>query len=146
MADPREQTLKMLKEAGAVLTRQKTHEIWRLPDGRTFVRSKTPSSPLTHDNEFAMLKRILGVKTEKPAKQEGHTRSRKARKQRVVTPAVLMKGRRPSMEDLDPILEKLMKVVRTTKPRYAECFPMERRVVYQTPVTTWLRRIFGGCE
>lgn len=143
MADPREQTLKMLKEAGAVLTRQKTHEIWRLPDGRTFVRSKTPSSPLTHDNEFAMLKRVLGIKTDKPAKQEGHNRSRKARQKRPAPPAVLHKGKNPEQARLDRVVAAMMAVVRATKPRYTECFPIDRQVVYQTPVTTWLRRMFG---
>lgn len=65
----------LLKESGAVLIRRKKHEIWRLPNGKNFVRSKTPSSRNTDKNSFSDLRNLLGVDEERG--KEGERRSKK---------------------------------------------------------------------
>ena len=53
-----------LKRAGAVLVRQRKHQIWRLPDGRNFVMAATPSDGRATANQVQQLRRMLraGVK------------------------------------------------------------------------------------
>lgn len=54
----------LLKNAGAVLIRKRKHEVWRLPDGRNFVRAQTPSDKKADVNSLTDLKKILGIKNE----------------------------------------------------------------------------------
>lgn len=56
--------VQQLKRAGAVLVRQRKHQVWRLPDGRNFVMAATPSDGRASANQIQMLRRILraGVK------------------------------------------------------------------------------------
>jgi hypothetical protein len=52
----------LLKQHGAVLVRQKKHYVWRLPDGRIWVHSKTASDVRSLKNSYSDLCRLLGVK------------------------------------------------------------------------------------
>ncbi|CAB4166309.1 hypothetical protein UFOVP836_26 [uncultured Caudovirales phage] len=54
--------LDQLKRAGAVLVRQKNHQVWRLPDGRRYVMSQTPSDGRAGRNQAAVLRRLLKTK------------------------------------------------------------------------------------
>jgi hypothetical protein len=48
-----------LKQCGAVLLRQRTHEVWRLPNGRRFVRSVSPSDRYAFRNQERELSKLL---------------------------------------------------------------------------------------
>ena len=52
--------LDQLKRAGAVLVRQKNHQIWRLPNGRNYVMAQTPSDRRAERNQVAALRKLLG--------------------------------------------------------------------------------------
>lgn len=66
----------LLKESGAVLVRRKKHEVWRLPNGKIFVRSKTPSSRNTDKKSYSDLRNLLGIVDENRGK-EGERRPKK---------------------------------------------------------------------
>lgn len=57
----KEEIQRLLEEHGAVLERDKRHEVWRLPNGQKFTRSKTPSDRFADDNSLGDLKRALGL-------------------------------------------------------------------------------------
>ncbi len=57
---------RMLEQSGAVLARQNKHLVYRLPNGRTFTRHKTPSDHRAALNELSDLRRALGVVRGKP--------------------------------------------------------------------------------
>jgi hypothetical protein len=50
-----------LKSIGARLKRQKKHEVWELPNGKTFVRASTPSDACADNNNLADLRRVAGL-------------------------------------------------------------------------------------
>jgi hypothetical protein len=52
-------TDRLLKTCGATLARRTKHEVWRLPNGRTFVRAATPSDRRAGRNQLAMLRKLL---------------------------------------------------------------------------------------
>jgi hypothetical protein len=54
--------LEQLKRAGAVLMRQKNNQVWRLPNGRRYVMSQTPSDGRAGRNQAAVLRRLLKTK------------------------------------------------------------------------------------
>lgn len=51
--------IKALKSCGAVLLRQKNHQVWRLPNGRNYVISQTPSDHRAARNQLKVLRRLL---------------------------------------------------------------------------------------
>lgn len=51
--------LDQLKRSGAVLVRQKNHQVWRLPNGRNYVMSQTPSDHRAARNQLKVLRRLL---------------------------------------------------------------------------------------
>lgn len=61
MSNPRQKATSLLKTLGAILVRKRKHEIWRLPDGRNWVRASTPSDSHSDANNFAQLKNLVGV-------------------------------------------------------------------------------------
>lgn len=75
------QILDLLKAHGAVLDRQHKHNVWKLPNGKVFVMSKTPGKAWTSWRcHLTDLKHLLGmVKTEATV---GERRERKAKRQR----------------------------------------------------------------
>lgn len=58
----RDRVTELLEEHKAELVRNHKHQIWRLPNGRTFVRSNTPSDRNSHHNDISDLRRLLGIK------------------------------------------------------------------------------------
>jgi len=58
----REKVAALLKEHEAELVRNRTHQIWRLPNGRLFVQSNTPSDRNAERNSITHLRRLLGIK------------------------------------------------------------------------------------
>jgi hypothetical protein len=61
MADPAKELRRLLEEHGAVLQSKTGHMKWRLPDGQSFVHSKTASDRRSDKNAVHELKRILGL-------------------------------------------------------------------------------------
>lgn len=51
--------LDQLKRAGAVLVRNKNHQIWRLPNGRNYVMAQTPSDWRAEQKQMSVLRRLL---------------------------------------------------------------------------------------
>jgi hypothetical protein len=51
----------LLHQDGAVLTRQRKHEVWKLSNGHTFVRSSTPSDYRATLNQLSDLRKALGI-------------------------------------------------------------------------------------
>lgn len=72
-----EQVNQLLKDSGAVLKREHRHEVWRLPNGNSFTRSKTPSDRQTGRADLTTLRRALGI--ENQGKGEGERRDKKRR-------------------------------------------------------------------
>lgn len=64
----------LLKENDAELVRNHKHQVWRLPNGRIFVRSNTPGDRHEGRNSLSDLRRVLGIQI-KP--KEGVRRERK---------------------------------------------------------------------
>lgn len=58
--DPRSEVTRILEQNGAILKRDKNHEVWQLANGKQFVRAKTPSDVRSDQNNLADLKRLLG--------------------------------------------------------------------------------------
>ena len=56
-----EEVYQLLKKHGAVLDRQKRHNVWKFPDGRIFTQSRTPSDWRAPLNQLSDLRRMLGV-------------------------------------------------------------------------------------
>jgi hypothetical protein len=63
--DPCKQVEQLLKDCGAVLVRNRRHEIWRLPTGHLFVRASTPSDHLAALNQLAWLRRTMVLRRAK---------------------------------------------------------------------------------
>lgn len=80
--DARSEATRILEQNGAILKRDKKHEVWQLPNGKQFVRASTPSDIRSDQNSLADLKRMLrqngpinpplaNAVTTKPLKTEG---------------------------------------------------------------------------
>jgi hypothetical protein len=61
---------RLLEEHGAVLVRQNKHLVYKLPNGNTFTRNKTPQDRRGPLNELSDLRHALGVVREQP-KEKG---------------------------------------------------------------------------
>lgn len=77
--NPEQSVSEMLTNAGAVLLRNRKHEVWQLPNGKQFVRAKTPSDFRADANNASVLRRLLNdnngplrppVAAEQPQKAE----------------------------------------------------------------------------
>lgn len=60
----RDQVNELIQEHKGVLIRSKNHEVWRFPNGKTFVRAKTPSDVRADANNLSDLRKILGIERE----------------------------------------------------------------------------------
>lgn len=69
---------RLLAECGAVLVRNKKHEVWKLPNGGTFTRAATPSDHRAHLNQLTDLRRELGIVDPERGKP-GERRQRKVK-------------------------------------------------------------------
>lgn len=81
--DARAEVDRILRERGAVLSRQRKHEVWRFPDGKTFVRASTPSDWRADLNNLRDLRRVLGLVDP----QRGVPGERRQRKEKHASPA-----------------------------------------------------------
>lgn len=68
----------LLQQAGAVLKRTRKHEVWSLPNGKNFVRGKTPSDQRSDDNNLSDLKHALQVV--KPVAVEGERKPKRIKR------------------------------------------------------------------
>jgi hypothetical protein len=68
--------LALLKAHGAVLARSKRHRVWQFPDGRVFALASTPSDHRAEANQYADLRKLLGLSG---GGAEGARRERKAK-------------------------------------------------------------------
>jgi hypothetical protein len=73
----------LLKEHNAVLLRDRKHEVWVLPNGQKFTRSRTPSDVRSTANQLFTLKAALGLREAGGA--VGERRDRMYRKPHKVT-------------------------------------------------------------
>lgn len=62
--DPKAESDRILKTAGAVLQRKRKHEVWSLPNGQTFIRSCTPGDTRASKNQLRDLRKALGIVVE----------------------------------------------------------------------------------
>jgi hypothetical protein len=85
---------RLLDRHGAVLIRQNKHLVYRLPNGGTFTRFKTPSDHRAALNELSDLRHALGVAREKP-KQKGEQGMQVGRRE---TPGVALQQVAPAPE------------------------------------------------
>lgn len=136
MSSPREEEDRIFREHSAVLVRQKKHEVWRFPDGKTFTRAKTPSDSCSDKNSLMCLKSMLGLNGERGTPGERRDKKVKAPTKK----AVRAKLRKSSAIKDSGLYAQLMAIVR--RPKYSDCFAMEKRVVLKTPMTVWLERWF----
>lgn len=75
----REEVNRILGERGAVLARKRKHEVWKFPDGKTFIRGSTTSDRNSEENNLADLRKLLGITPEhrpgtRRAKKNGNGR------------------------------------------------------------------------
>ena len=73
----REDIQQLLQEHKFVLQRETKHQVWKNPEGKTFVCSSTPSNNWAAMNALGDLRRVIGWKpTPKPKKEEKPYRKR----------------------------------------------------------------------
>jgi hypothetical protein len=70
----RDEVNRLLESHGAVLARKRKHEIWKFPDGKTFVRASTTSDRNSEQNNLSDLRKVLGLT---PAHKPGERREKK---------------------------------------------------------------------
>lgn len=75
MSRQREEVVQTLREHGAVMVRQTKHQVWKLPDGKTFVVASTPSDVRADKNSLAILRNTLGI-NDPTRGQDGERRER----------------------------------------------------------------------
>lgn len=90
--NPEIEVSRLLKADGAILKREKNHEVWKLSNGKSFVRAKTPSDANGPLNNLTDLKKALGVADPERGKP-GERRERKTKapptvKQSLTVPTV----------------------------------------------------------
>jgi hypothetical protein len=83
--NPATEIWRLLKENNAVLKRDKKHEVWQLPNGKTWVRSSTPSCSTAEQNALSDLRRCLG-EVDPDRGKPGERRERKVKHERPQNP------------------------------------------------------------
>jgi hypothetical protein len=92
----REQVNALIREHNGVLKRNKKHEVWKFPGGQVFVRSKTPSDNRADANNFADLRKLLGLEREaKPVREKTITPKPK---RHVSVPATVIDNYQPPVK------------------------------------------------
>ena len=62
MAAPEIEIQRLLEEHGFVLQRQTNHQVWKNPQGLTFVCAQTPSDKWAYANALSNLRRLVNWK------------------------------------------------------------------------------------
>lgn len=75
------EVIHLLKSHGAVLVRTKKHQIWKMPDGRSYTMPSSPSCPFAWKNSLTDLRTFLGINDPERGKP-GARRPKKAKKRR----------------------------------------------------------------
>lgn len=75
-----EKTDKLLKQINACLVRKNKHEVWRLPNGKMFIKACTPSDINADNNSFRRLNNLLYGRKEF---EEGERREKKLKSEKV---------------------------------------------------------------
>jgi len=116
--NPGKRVYALLESVGAVLKRRTRHEVWQLPNGKSFVRACTPSDVRSDFNNLSDLKHALGVVGEK--KTDAPPKDRKAK------PGVSRAVRYPANNILG---EKLAAAPVAYQALADRCAAMEARIV-----------------
>lgn len=77
--------LSLLKESGAELVRKKRHEVWKLPNGKIFVRSITPSDKKAILHNLCDLRTQLGMQNQEKKPAASHVKIKKPLVKQVTT-------------------------------------------------------------
>lgn len=80
-----EEVTKLLRDHGAVLDRSKKHNVWKFPDGKTFVCAHTPSDFRAHDRQLSDLRNLLGL--QQHLTTVGERRQKREKRQRSEQPS-----------------------------------------------------------
>lgn len=81
----------LLKEHRMVLVRDRKHQCWKHPDGRTFVMSSSPSDGMAAAQQLRSLEKFLGIQKERG--KPGERRDKKAKKKTRVQVLVVGTGK-----------------------------------------------------
>jgi hypothetical protein len=92
MANPEVEVDRLLRESGAVLARNKKHEVWKIPGGKTFVKASTPSDRRATANQLSDLRKVLEVEDPERGKP-GERRQHKLKTESRPDVAILNGGR-----------------------------------------------------
>ena len=115
MSSAVEQVDRLLKDSGAVLVRSNTHEVWLLPDGKKFVKAKTPSCHRSGDNQASELRKLLGLVDENRG-TPGERRERQLKKTQVVPIRTDLSNGPPASGGSLVDLQHIWKANEVTKP------------------------------
>lgn len=139
MPDPRKVADELLKKHGCVLVRHNKHEVWLLPNGAKYTRAVTPSDARSDENALRQLRQSLGVNVQRGEPGERRRRRSKPGAQRKFLAAVVPIA---IEERYVGLREKLMAIRRQHVMNYEACYPIRKQVVYVSPLTAILRRLF----
>lgn len=132
----REEIATLLKQHGAVLERQRKHQVWRFPDGRIYVQASTPSDSVCNDqNDLCQLRRMLGITRETNKNPQRRTKRGAPRGPVVYEPIPIRPARVKGLANL-----RFRSLV---APKYRDCFPVRIQRVPMTPVWAILLHLFG---
>lgn len=98
MASPKAELHRLLEEHGFKLERQTNHQVWKNPEGKTFVCAQTPSDKWADANALANLRRLVGWKPE-PRKPKAKREYRKRRAAPSPAPSPSATNSRPTMAE-----------------------------------------------
>lgn len=133
MDSEEKEILRILKQHGAVLTRTKTHRVWKFPDGRIHVMPSTPSDRRTWANQLAQLRKFLDL--EKPERKKNPNRKRKVGVERELYRSTLTidLGRKSNLDGL---------VFPSLKKPKLDCFPLRLESFYLSPIQAIVKHFF----
>ena len=63
MAHRNNKVVMALQACGAIKVRSKRHDVWKLPNGKTYVLSQSPSHTSAERHALHLLKKLLGAHT-----------------------------------------------------------------------------------
>lgn len=129
---------KILRDHGAVLVRQKKHQVWKFPDGKVYVQASTPSDQRAAANQLSKLRNMLGLHGERGIPGDRREKVLKVAARPIPKARLSLSA---ASVPLAGLRDSLMAVVRRSKPRHVCCFPMEKRTILVSPVSIWMDRI-----
>lgn len=139
----------LIRAHKGTLLRESNHLVFGFPDGRRFTMAATPSDTHAYKNCLADLRRFLGLQkfgTTVGERRERRKRQRSVQPIRIERPTAQM-VKRVDIEALAELYAKLPKarLQRIANPERCEG-TMWLETVYQTPLTTLMRRVFRAAD